>query len=240
MKRFFSLPLSRYAVMGSLLFGALLFASCTKRGDNNNTPQVAGLMAFNLAPDKAAAGFALSGNNLTPAPLQFSGYTGAYLNIYPGTRTASSYDFTTGSTIDTAVNSYVSGKYYSMFLTGANGSYRNVIVSDNVDSLSGTTGQAYVRYINAIPDSSSSAVTLTLNGNNVISENASFRKVSGFTAVAPGDVVVTIGNNEQTIKASRTITLEAKKVYTLLFIGLPGQSDATKAVQIKYIANGQL
>jgi hypothetical protein len=39
---------------------------------------------------------------------------------------------------------------------------------------------------------------------------------------------------------SRTVTLEKDKVYTVLLVGIPGQTDTTKSVQIKYIANGTL
>jgi hypothetical protein len=39
---------------------------------------------------------------------------------------------------------------------------------------------------------------------------------------------------------SRTVTLEKDKVYTVLLVGIPGLTDKTKSVQIKYIANGTL
>ena len=98
---------------------------------------------------------------------------------------------------------------------------------------------AYVRYINAIPDSSYPIVTVTQGGNNVVNENAAFSTVSRFTAVNPGEVAITVTNNNN-IQANRNITLEQRKVYTALLIGVPGSTDTAKAVQIKYIVNGTL
>ncbi|WP_026770076.1 DUF4397 domain-containing protein [Asinibacterium sp. OR53] len=215
-------------------------SSCTKSLNNHDTAQTALLMAFNLAPDKPAAGFLLSGNSLTYNPLPFAGYTGAYVNIYSGTRTVVAYDFSNNTNIDTATRTFSPGKYYSMFLTGIGGKYKNVLVQDEVDSLSGANGQAYIRYINAIPDSTYPTVSIIANGSAIVQENAAFQSISGFVAAAPGQASINISNKTQTINASRTITLEAKKVYTLLFIGAPNQADSTKAVQIRYISNGQL
>jgi hypothetical protein len=231
--------LFRYYILTAGLM-IMMTVSCTKSADDHNSPQTSLLMAFNLAPDKAAAGFLLSGNSLTYNPLPFAGYTGAYVNIYAGIRKVTAYDFNTGMNIDTLSYTYLPGRYYSLFLTGVSGNYKNVLVQDDVDSLSGKGDQAYIRYINAIPDSSSPAVNITFNGNTVVQQNAAFRTISGFKAVTAGQINVALSNKAQTINASRNITLEARKVYTLLLIGMPGQADSTKAVQIRYIANGQL
>lgn len=227
------------AIVALFVIG-MTVSSCTKSLDNHDTAQTALMMAFNLAPDKPAAGFLLSGNSLTYNPLPFAGFTGAYVNIYSGTRPVVAYDFSTGTNIDTATRTFLPGRYYSMFLTGINGKYKNVLVQDDVDSLSGANGQAYIRYINAIPDSTYPTVNITANGSSIVQQSAAFQSISGFVAAAPGQASISIGNKTQTINASRTITLEAKKVYTLLFIGAPNQSDSTKAVQIRYISNGQL
>ncbi len=226
-----------------ILFVIGMTASCTKSLDNRDNAQTSFLMAFNLAPDKPATGFLLSGNSLSYNPLPFAGYTGAYVNIYSGTRTLVAYDFSTGTNIDTLTRTYVPGKYYSLFLTGVGGSYKNVLIQDDVDSLSSASGKAYIRYINAIPDSTAPSVNIIAQDSShtsIVQQNAAFRSISGFVAASPGQVNININNKTQTINASRTITLEAKKVYTLLFIGAPNQSDSTKGVQIRYIANGQL
>ena len=134
---------------------------------------------------------------------------------------------------------FETNKYYSLFIVGANGNYRNVVTNDNFDSLSSTTGNAYVRYINAIPDSTHPKVTITTNGTTLADVDAPFTAVSDFISTTPGEIKVAI-NNDSTINANRTITLEQGKVYTVLLVGIPGAADTTKTVQIKYVLNGSL
>jgi hypothetical protein len=122
-----------------------------------------------------------------------------------------------------------------VFLVGTDPNYEHVVVNDNLDSLS-SASQAFIRYINAIPDSSSPTVTISVNSSTVVNEQASFKSVSSFIPVDPGSVTITVSNGG-TINVTRTITIEQKKVYTILLIGKPGNTGDT-AVQIKYIQNG--
>jgi hypothetical protein len=221
--------------------GSFILSSCHKDHDNNggvNIP-VAGLMTFNLSPDQSNVGFAISGNNLTNAPLTYPNYNGNYQRIYTGQRTIDAYDYYTSSgTLASVPGNFDSARYYSVFLIGDSGHYRNVLVNDNFDSLSGTTGQAYIRYINAIPDSvTAPAITVTAGGTNVINDVPSFGTVSPFKAITPGDISIGLTSTAG-IDTSRTITLEQRKVYTILLIGVPGSS--TTPPGIRYIANGLL
>jgi hypothetical protein len=240
MKNVFSAIRMWLVPVSGLLAVTILFSACSKFNDGNNTnTPVAGLMSFNLAPDKPAAGIALGGNNLTNSPLAYTNYSGTYQLIYPGNRAVESYDYIKDSTITTVDYNFTADKYYSLFVVGANGNYKNVIANDGFDSLVSATGKAYVRYINAIPDSTKPVVTVGVNGSNIINDNTSFTDISDFKEVNTGNVEVKVNNNT-TINASRTITLEQGKVYTLLLVGIPGQTDAAKAVQIKYITNGSV
>ncbi len=219
----------------ALLLGALVLSACKK--DNPeiiNTP-AAGLMAFNLAADKSAIGFTLSGNQLGNQPLGYSNFTGVYLPIFVGNREVRSFDYNTGSTLAISNGSFADSSYYSVFLLGANGVYRNLLVKDELETLDFVAGKAWVRYINAIPDSSTTPV-ITI-GESTVSETAPYATVSAFKQVTAGSVntAISIGGN---ISATRTITLEANKIYTVLFSGLPGQTDPNQAVQIRFVQNG--
>jgi len=221
-----------------IVMAGLLFVACNK-SDNagiSNMP-VSGLMAFNLSPDKAV-GVTLSGNSLLNQPLSFGSYTGSYLNVYPGNRLVESVDYASGNALDSSSYNFEPNKYYSLFVTGNSGNYRNVIVRDNFDSLSISSGQAYVRYVNAIPDSSAPNLSIVANGENVINSNASFGSVSDFKAVTPGDVTIQV-NNGSTINKSRTINIEQQKAYTVLVAGITG-STGNDSLQIRFIENGTL
>ena len=239
MKNIFSSRMA-LAIGGLFMFG-LVLSSCSKldNDDNNSDVPVAGLMAFNLAPDKSSVGFAISGNSITNVGLPFTSFTGNYLAIYPGARTIETYDYVSGSAIASTAGTFDAEKYYSTFLIGANNVYKNLVVEDKFDTLSASNGMAYVRYINAIPDSSAPSVTIATGGANVVNENAAYTRVSDFAAITPGSVDITV-NNGGTINATRNITLEEKKAYTVLLIGIPGSSSTEQAVQIKFITNGTL
>lgn len=237
MERLVSFMRRNAYLMTAALLVVVFFSACKKETSYERTP-AAGLMAFNLAPDQNAVGITLSGNVLTNTPLNYTSFTGSYLPIYIGSRNLTAVDYYSGTQLATTTQVFADSMYYSSFTVGDSGNYKNVVVNDKLDSLVATPNQAFVRYINAIPDSTSSPlVTFSSNGSNVISNNAAFASISGFTQISAGNITVGV-NNGGTIAANRTIAVDAGKVYTILLVGKPGATDSTKTVQIKFIQNG--
>ena len=220
-----------------LLLVLFLLSACHKTGNSVNNTPAAGFMAFNLSPDQSAVTVTLSNNNFTVTSMAFNNYTGDYRPVYIGNRDVASYDYATSTQLATTKQLFEDSAYYSLFVLGANGKYQNEIVRDNVDSLSSTSGQAYVRYINAIPDSTQPTVTISASDAQAFNGNAPFATVSSFKGVTPGDLDIAVTNGS-TINAKRTITTQSGNVYTILISGMPGASDSTQAVQIKYVKNG--
>lgn len=219
-----------------LLFSAIAFSAC-KKEDVPTTP-TAGLMAFNLIPDTIQpVVFVLDNNALTNSSIGFGSFTGGYLNVFTGLRTVNLYENSSDSALATMSYPFQPNMYYSAFAMGANGTYKNIIVQDNLDSLPTSSGNAFVRYVNAIPDSSSETVTVSANNSNVVNANTSFGDVSDFTGIAPGDISINLDNGS-TISANKSMTLEQNKVYTVLLTGMPDATDTAKSVRIKYIVNG--
>lgn len=213
------------------------FLSACNKDDVESTPiPAAGLMAFNLAPDKEPVGIALSGNTLPNGPLSYTSFNGRYQNIYVGSREIESYDFRTDSTLAKTTFNFENGNYYSLFVIGNNGVYQNVVATDDIDS-NATAEKAYVRFINAIPDSSAPVVSITAGGTTVNEAPASFGQVSEFIPVNAGDIKIAVGNGSG-ISANRTFAVTNGSVYTALLIGVPGATDEMKKVQIRYIVNG--
>ena len=230
----------RHAIpLTGLVLMILLFGACKKTLDTTgNQSPVAGLMALDLVPDKASVNITLSGRSLTNSPLLYTNFTGGYLGVYAGNRDVTSYDFNSGTMLASTSQLFADSSNYSLFVLGANGNYRNLIVKDNLDSLQSTSGEAFVRYVNAIADSTQQPlVTISSGATNVFSNNAPFATVSDFKGITPGDVSVKV-SNESAINSSRTITVEQGKIYTILLVGIPGQADSAKAVQIRFIQNG--
>lgn len=214
-----------------------LLASCNKNDAVNTPIPAAGLMVFNLAPDQEAVGFALSGNVLNNTPLNYTSYNGFYQNIYTGNREIEAFGFRDSVFANSTFNFENQGQY-SLFLTGNNGKYQNITVKDEIDS-NATADKAYVRYINAIPDSSAPDVKITAGGTTVVDESASFNLVTPFTAVSGGDVTISV-NNGANIAVDRTVKLTNGKAYTLLLVGVPGATNDLTKIQIRYIENGTI
>jgi hypothetical protein len=213
-------------------------SSCMKNKNDTPSTPVAGLMAFNLAADKNQVGFDIGGNVFTRQPLNFLSYTGAYNGVFTGTRTLTAFDFGTNSSIASANNNYEDGNYYSAFLIGTNNNYRNLVVADNLDSLEVVAGKAYIRYINAIPDSAAPTVTVIANDVPVNSGILSYGRISDFVAVNTGNLTITTTNGTN-INTNRIFPVTEKKIYTILLAGNPASANAD-SVQTRYIENGTL
>lgn len=232
------LNVRRNVMVGLALAAVTVFTACKK--DKVEVPDIpaAGLMAFNLAPDQQSVVFTLSGNVLNNNPLAYTSFTGLYQNIYVGNRSVKTYDYPNNNPLATADYTFEDSTYYSLFVVGANNSYRNVISVDKFSELNANSGNAYIRYVNGITDSVNRPnVTITAAGNSVMNEDAAYASVSEFKAAAPGEVTITV--TAAGVNATRTITVDQKKVYTVLLTGVPGATDDSK-VQVRFIQNGIL
>lgn len=222
----------------SLLIAAIsiFIISCNKKSDTP-TQASSGLMVVNLAADRNAVGFYVDGGNITYSPLAFTNYNGGYQPIYPGTRSVSAFDYNNGGTLASTDENFEEGKYYSAFLLGNTNGYQTVVVNDNLDSLQAVGTQAYIRFVNAIADSTTStSVRFTQMENQPVEIPVSYRTVSEFEAAHSGDLSLELLRNGA-ISTQRTINLEPNKVYTVLFAGVPG-SSGSDSLQIRYITNG--
>lgn len=227
---------------GALLTGFLaitfLFSSCLKNNNSTPQPKAAGLMAFNLSPDQALVGISLSGNVIN-APLLYMGYTGGYVAIYPGNRITTSFSWNNKTTIASDSFNYQMGKYYSLFVTGVNGNYHNVIVNDGLDSLHASGSKSYIRYMNAIPDSGGATVIFAdAQNNNITDSNIAFNTVSSFMPVDTGNLNVSLTSGGKMV--SRSIPMKEENAYTILLIGVPNGNSAADSLQIRYIINGNI
>jgi hypothetical protein len=224
-------------VSATIFVTVLLLSACNKNDAVSSPIPSAGLMVYNLAPDKDGIGVALSGNLINNTPMAYTSFNGRYQNIYTGTREIESFDLR-DSIFAKSSFTFENNNYYSLFVTGNDGVYTNITVKDDIDS-NATTDKAYIRYINAIPDSSAPVITITSAGADVTNAPAAFNTVSDFIPVNAGDVKIAVANGS-TISADRTFTVENGKVYTALVIGVPGETDDIKKVQIRYVLNGAL
>ena len=106
-------------------------------------------------------------------------------------------------------------------------------MQDDYDQVTPVSGKAWVRYINAIADSTlSSSVSI-----GMVDDNSAYGTVSPFNQVNAGSVDVTVSSGSS-FDVQRTIELEENKIYTILFIGSPNHQDPDKTVAIRFIENG--
>lgn len=239
MKKLISLIRKNLIPIAGIFLVATLFSACKK--DDVIVPRtpVAGLMAFNLIPNSGGIGVAIGNNSLTPQALYFNNFTGNYKAVAAGDRSLESYSFGTGSTLAKENHTFMDSAFYSVFVMGADDVYSNVFVEDNLQNIPQDNTKTFVRFVNAIPDSSSSNVTISAGGSIVFNGLSKFKEVSAFKEIPSGDVTVKI-DNETTIDDSRTINLEKGKVYTVLLIGNPKTINDDFKIDIKYILNANL
>lgn len=230
------------ALTAMLMFLAsgVIFSSCNKMNDNDdNNAAVAGVMGFNMAPDQDAIVMTLDGNAISNSPLGYNNYTGMYVAVYAGNRTFRTYNVNGSIPLTETGVSLDTNKYYSVYFLGTSGNYKHVFAEDKFDEMSGSNGKAYIRYIQAITDSTPSRVRITGGGNTWVDEDAGYSQTSAFVAVDPGELNIDLSNSAD-VDVSRTITVEAKKVYTILFMGISDSNNPELAEQIKFVTNGSL
>lgn len=240
MKRFNKMVMgSALLVMIALSF-LFVFSSC-KKDHFDNTGYVAptaGMMAYNLAPDQPNVAVEVAGERVGYNVLGYTAFTGTYLPFYIGTKEVRFFDYASGSTLAYNTVALEDSNYYSSFLMGNAGNYRNVIVNDNLAPLTVIDGKAWIRFVNAIPDSTTDlAIQIRATAGNNLDSAVRYGTVSGFVPVNAGDVNISISNSHD-VAANRTISLTENKVYTLLFVGLPNPPDTIQAAQIRYVQNG--
>jgi len=232
MKTNISIRLSYFLVAFSLL----LITSCKK--ENSQNDKASGLIVYNMITDKAGVGIAINGNNFVPPPLEYTGFSGPYRAVQPGVATIETFDYFNGNVLAQFPAQFKDSAYYSLFAMGNNESYQNVFVEDRLSTLPRGTGNAYIRFVNAIPDPSESNVIVTNSGNVVLNVNGNYGTVSEFQPVLPGNLNVSVVNANHTIDATRSFTVKKDEIYTVLFAGVPLSVDTTRNIKILYNQNG--
>jgi hypothetical protein len=236
-----SVSRTRSLILTGIVFfaGIIVLSSCTKKHDSTPAAPVASVMAFNLASDKPAVGFSLSGKELTSAPMAYASFTGSYIGTAPGDKMVEAFDYNTSNGIFASTTaSLKADNFYSVFLVGKGAHYQNIVVNDNIDSLSASSGLAYVRYLHAIPDSVAALNVMVSNtAGTIFTDSSPFPTLSAFKGVTPGNITVNI-TNANGISVTKTITVEQKKVYTVLLVGI--QNSSATPLQINAITNGTL
>ena len=232
-------PIRIKSVLAALFLGVFLI-SCSPDDDNYyiDPDQIAGFMAINTVTDQESIGVSLSGVRVGQ-PLTYRAYTGGYLNIFPGERSTNSFSPYSGNTLTTLDFDYKKGNYYSLFITGREDDYDNIVVKDPLNDLEVRDSIAYVRYINAIPGADSTAINVSGKTASIFEDFAPYQEVSDFIPIKPQTVTVKVETGDET-NVEREIQLEDRKVYTLLIVGDPESDEEWTEPQIRYIENGKL
>ena len=227
-----------FMFMLSLVSISLVFTACKKNDKDIQQPDAAGLMAFNLAADQGNVGFRIGQNIFTQNPLAFGSFTANYQPVYTGTRSVEGFNYSNGSILDSTNANFINEKYYSTFLFGRNGTYKQVIVKDGLDTLPYVANKAYVRMVNAYTESSFiPSIVYSLNdGTEISNEPLSFTGISKFMEVPAGNIKIDIKSTIET-KSTRNINFEANKIYTLLLLDNSNLNPLADP-EIKFIVNG--
>lgn len=221
-----------------MLLFAMVFAAC-KKTEPAHVP-AAGLMAFNLAPDVNNLGIAVDNNSISNVPLPFATFTQGYRSIYAGNRTLSSFEFSTGQTLNSAPQTFKDSAYYSLFVMGTEDDYTNVFVEDHIGSLN-ASGKAFVRYVNAVTGESVSTVRISEDGTVLFDDNNKMGFVSDFKEVTPGSVSVVLTNPGQDDVVTRDdLQVAENGVYTILLIGTPGKEGTDEKMQVRMAHYGSV
>ena len=215
-------------------FTIFSLASCQKENPSYEYIPSSGVMAYNLAPDLPAVAFTVGTVPISGA-LNFSGHTANYVPVTTGEKLWGAMNLNSGAMISSQNSTFNENEKYSAFLVGYNGVYKTVLSVDQAGVEGRINGKAWVRYINAIADSSS-AMNVSIAGQ---AESAVYGTVSEYRPLDAGLVTVGISSTNQ-FDVSQTLTLEQDKLYTVLFVGNPAANSDQLRPQARLVMNGKL
>lgn len=216
--------------------GIILFVSCKKDIHHSSDPK-ASVMAFNLTIDRPSIGYLISNTYLTDEPLAYLNST-VYLPVFSGSAKVKLFDATTDTILSNTSFTFGEKKYYSIFAVGARHHYKNIIVNDSFPSLHDSSGKAYVRFVNAIPDSSTATISALSPADSVLlSIFSSYTSVSAYKEITPGSVTFKL-DAKGFFSIKSAFAIEENKSYTLLLTGMYGEKDPAKSVRIRCLLNG--
>lgn len=221
-----------------LIAFSLLAISCSKDKDPSPTPGVAGLVAFNLAPDQHHVFVTVDGAYFTAVPLDYSNYSGKYKGVYEGQKSVVSFDQLSNLDLAKVDFNFHDSAYYSLFFLGYKNNYKNLIVEDKILSLPKSTGKSFVRYLFAIPDSLGAHITVGNGTVNFFDENNFYSHISEFKETAQGGINASVKNGSGDIDEQHAFNLEANGIYTIIFQGTSRATDTLQKVKINMIQNG--
>ncbi len=220
-----------YFLFSAIAIGSL--ASCQKENIDYPSIPAARLMAYNLAPDLPAVAFSVGTTPISDM-LAYTGHTVNYVPVEAGSRQVGVLNLNNGTTVTSQTATFSDNLRYSAFLIGSKGNYQMVLAPDNAGAIARSTGNAWVRYINAVVDNPSGTADITISGQT---EAAAFGALSEFMAVTPGTTTVEIRSIDN-FETSKTISLEPNKLYTVMFVGVSGATDPLSAVQARVEVSG--
>jgi hypothetical protein len=217
------------------LSGTVLISSCTKEDAGGEPVYVpsSSLKAYNLAADRSSVSFSIGTIPLGTPPLAFMDASSGYIPINMGMLELKAVNVDNNQTITSLPYNFAENASYSAFLVGYNGEYKNVIVQDNSSPLQRTAGKAWVRYVNAVADQNAMS-TVSLGE---MSETVGFGAASAFRPVNATSTEISISSIGN-FGTSQTTVFEENKIYTVLFVGVPGSNNPELAPQAKIMVNG--
>ncbi|HRE51983.1 MAG TPA: DUF4397 domain-containing protein [Flavitalea sp.] len=236
MKNMFLSLRRKAGISGVIMLTLALGIGCKKTPVEENTKPVAGLMSFNLAPDKSGVRISVSGDVINSQGLNYEQYSTIYQEVEPGHHIIESASG--GAMMASAGFHFEEDNFYSLFVLGNQGTYSNIIVRDKYENLSDASGKTFLRYVNAIPDSSDLTVTIAATGANISVPGIHYAHVSDFVSLNNGlDVVVRISNGND-VETEGIFNFVNGRVYTVVFTGIPGTGDESKSVKIHSVMTG--
>lgn len=228
-------------------------AGCSKDAEMPVSPALSYLMVYNGSPDfYGASSMALVNNSLygtrgynengagLVGAFNFSSYSFIDTGLYRMAFTDSTTQPANASKISEALLSFEDQKHYTVYLLDSLGFFDIMYTSDDVTP---DPAKAKIRLLHLSPDAGNVYLRIDTTAIDAI-RDVNFRKITGYTAVAP-DIKPGIrimykdeGGEERTL-VRKSFPLEAGKCYTMILRGyrVPADGNVNKTINLSTITN---
>lgn len=218
-----------------LFAGTLLLTGCMDDIESPELPPAAYVSIFQGATDAPAMDIFANQNRVNQSPLEYAQIL-PYSAYHPGARDFRFSAYNSATSLLEKDLTLKADSVYSIFVANKAEGIDAFLVKDIWDEPKADSTQ--LRFVHLSPDVQN--VYLEVSGTSrPLVEGSTFKSVSGFEKLKPGNVVLKVKSTEtdDVLIQSGTLELKGNRVYTLILRGLSAESTGQKKLDIQLITN---
>lgn len=220
------------AILLLTIFSVFL-ASCLKESGQDSGSIVSALTVIHASPNSPELEFVL--DNQRVQTFTYADRNIDYFAAFSGSRVAKIFEANKFNTVlHQTTLKLMSGKYYSVFVTGKKDSLSSLVLEDNLSKPA--PGKARIRFVHLSPDAP--ALDFSVGDDFTLASNIEYRRSTDYHEVDAETYSTRLKSHRgEVIDMEQEITLDPGKTYTFWVKGLLYTETETEALGYKLMVH---